>query len=63
MKHNIEISTVEALLIVQLLRENALENETDKLISQRLKDMIIEKVSNALSEEVSYTIRQSNRTR
>ena len=49
MKHNIEISTVEALLIVQLLRENALENETDKLIAQRLKDMIIEKVATQLS--------------
>lgn len=50
MKHNIEISTVEALLIVQLLRENALENETDKLIAQRLKNMIIEKVAEQLSE-------------
>lgn len=49
MRHNIEISTVEALLIVQLLRENALENETDKLIAQRLKDMIIEKVATQLS--------------
>ena len=49
MKHNIEISTVEALLIVQLLRENELENETDKLIAQRLKDMIIEKVATQLS--------------
>ena len=51
MKHNIEISTVEALLIVQLLRENALENETDKLIAQRLKDMIIENVATQLSEK------------
>lgn len=51
MKHNIEISTVEALLIVQLLRENALENETDKLIAQKLKDMIIEKVATELSEK------------
>lgn len=51
MKHNIEISTVEALLIVQLLRENALENETDKLIAQRLKNMIIEKVATQLSEK------------
>ena len=50
MKHNIEINTVEALLIVQLLRENALENETDKLIASRLKDMIIEKVASQLSE-------------
>jgi len=51
MKHNIEISTVEALLIVQLLRENVLENETDKLIAQKLKDMIIEKVATELSEK------------
>lgn len=51
MKHNIEISTVEALLIVQLLRENDLQNETDKLIAQRLKDMIIEKVATQLSEK------------
>lgn len=51
MKHSIEISTVEALLIVQLLRENALENETDKLMAQRLKDMIIEKVAVQLSEK------------
>ena len=51
MKHNIEISTVEALLIVQLLRENDLENETDKLIAKRLKDTIIEKVSYQLSEK------------
>ena len=51
MKHNIEINTVEALLIVQLLRENALENETDKLIAKRLKDMIIEEVAAQLSEK------------
>ena len=51
MKHSIEISTVEALLIVQLLRENILENETDKLIAQRLKDMIIEKVTSVLQEK------------
>lgn len=50
MKHNIEISTVEALLIVQLLRENNLENETDKLIAKRLKDTIIEKVASQLSK-------------
>ena len=51
MKHNIEISTVEALLIVQLLRENSLENETDKLIAKRLKDTIIEKVAMQLREK------------
>lgn len=57
MKHNIEISTVEALLIVQLLRENELQNETDRLIAERLKDTIIKKVSTALSDEVSYASR------
>ena len=50
MNHNIEISTTEALLIVQLLRENDLENETDKLIAKSLKDMIIKKVTNELSK-------------
>ena len=48
MNHNIEISTTEALLIVQLLRENDLENETDKLIAKNLKDMIIKKVAAGL---------------
>ena len=57
MKHNIEISTVEALLIVQLLRENELQNETDRLIAERLKDTIIKKVSTALSDEVGYASR------
>ena len=52
MKHNIEISTVEALLIVQLLRENVLENETDRLMASRLKDVIIERVAEQLSEDV-----------
>ena len=51
MKHNIEINTVEALLIVQLLRENDLENETDRLIAKRLKDTIIEKVAMQLREK------------
>ena len=49
MKHMIEIDTVDALLIVQLLRENGLENETDKLIAERLKNKIIEKVGKELS--------------
>lgn len=51
MKHNIEINTVEALLIVQLLRENDLENETDRLIAKRLKDTIIEKVAMQLRDK------------
>ena len=44
MKHTVEIDTVDALLLVQLLHENNLENETDKRIARRLKDIIIEKV-------------------
>lgn len=51
MKHTIEIDTVDALLIVQLLRENNLENETDKLIAKNLKDRIIELVGKELSEK------------
>ena len=51
MKHTIEIDTVDALLIVQLLRENNLENETDRLIAKNLKDKIIELVGRELSEQ------------
>lgn len=51
MKHTIEISTVDALLIIQLLDDNHLENETDKLIAERLKNKIIEKVGKELSEQ------------
>lgn len=51
MNHKIEISTVDALLIVQLLRENQLENETDKIMAKRLKDKITSIVSKDLSEQ------------
>lgn len=51
MRHTIEINTVEALLIVQLLRENNLENETDRLIAERLKDKIVKIVGKELSEK------------
>ena len=51
MKHTIEISTADALLIVQLLRENNLENEIDKLGAKRLKEKIIKTVSEDLSKE------------
>lgn len=50
MKHTIEISTADALLIVQLLRENQLENETDRLIAERLKYEIISQVNEDLHE-------------
>ena len=51
MKHTIEISTVDALLIAQLLRENNLENETDKEIAKNLKNMLVELVAKDLSEK------------
>ena len=50
MKHTIEISTIDALLLVQLLHTNNLENETDKLMAERLKDKILEKVGKNLAE-------------
>lgn len=51
MKHTIEIRTVDALLIVQLLHDSHLENEIDKLIAERLRNEIIEKVAKDLSEQ------------
>ena len=48
MNHTIEINTTDALLIVQLLHNNYLRNETDKLIAEKLKNMIINKVSKEL---------------
>ena len=51
MKHTIEISTVDALLIIQLLHDNNLQNETDKLIAERLRNAIIEKVGQELTEQ------------
>lgn len=53
MKHTIEINTVDALLIAELLYDNRLKNTTDKLIAERLRNKIIEKVSKDL---VSNTI-------
>ncbi len=50
MKHLIEISTIDALLIVQLLHDNYFENDADKLIAERLRNEIIEKVGKELSE-------------
>ena len=51
MKHTIEISTADALLMIQLLRENNLENEIDKFGAERLKEKIITTVSEDLSKE------------
>ena len=51
MKHTIEISTVDALLIVQLLHDNYLENEIDKAIAERLRNEILEKVGKELSDQ------------
>lgn len=51
MKHTIEIRTVDALLIVQLLHDNHLKNETDKRIAERLRTEIIEKVTEDLQNK------------
>ena len=51
MKHTIEISTVDALLIVQLLHEKYFENETDRNIAEKLRDKILTIVGNNLSEQ------------
>lgn len=51
MKHTIEISTVDALLIAQLLHDNHLENEIDKSIAERLRNEILEKVGKELSDQ------------
>lgn len=56
MKHTIKISTVDALLIIQLLHDNNLQNETDKLIAERLRNEIIEKVGKELTEQQAKTI-------
>lgn len=53
MKHTIEINTVDALLIVQLLHDNHFENVTDKVIAERLRNKIIEKVGKELYESVN----------
>ena len=54
MKHTIEINTVDALLIVQLLHDNHFENDTDKLIAERLRNKIIKKVGKELSEHTKH---------
>ena len=51
MKHIIEISTADSLLLIQLLSENNLENEIDKLAADRLKERIVQAVSKDLSEQ------------
>lgn len=53
MNHTIEINTTDALLIVQLLHDNHLENEVDKAIAERLRNKIIEKVGKELYESVN----------
>lgn len=53
MKHAIEISTVDALLIVQLLHDNHFENVVDKTIAERLRNKIIERVGKDLYESVN----------
>lgn len=51
MKHTIEISTIDALLIVQLLHENNMQNETDKRIAERLRENILETVGKQLCKK------------
>ena len=53
MKHTIEISTVDALLIVQLLHDNHFKNVVDKAIAERLRNEIIEKVGRDLYESAN----------
>ena len=53
MKHAIEISTVDALLIVQLLHDNHFEKVVDKTIAERLRNKIIERVGKDLYESVN----------
>ena len=53
MNHIIEINTTDALLIVQLLHDNHLENVVDKAIAERLRNKIIEKVGKELYESVN----------
>ena len=51
MKHTIEISTADYLLLYHVLSENNLENEIDKLCAERLKEKISEIVIKNLSEQ------------
>lgn len=53
MKHTIEINTVDALLIVQLLHDNHFENVVDKSIAKRLRKEIIEAVGKELCESIN----------
>ena len=53
MKHAIEISTVDALLIVQLLHDNHFENVVDKTIAERLRNKIIKRVGKDMYETVN----------
>lgn len=51
MKHTIEINTVEALLLIELLYYNRLKNTTDKLMAERLRNRIIEEVHKDLIDD------------
>lgn len=50
MKHVIEMSTVEALLVFNLLDKIDIQNEIDKQIAERLKERIMDTVANQLSD-------------
>lgn len=51
MNYTIEIDTIDALLIVQLLHDNYLKNETDKLIAENLRNKIIDMVGKELTKK------------
>ena len=58
MKHTIEISTVESLLIINLLEEPrikvSLQNENDRQMARRLKDRIRKEVMTELSKQHEF---------
>lgn len=50
MKHKIEFTTVDALLLIQLLNENNFENEIDKKLANNLRQNILDVVGNDLKD-------------
>jgi hypothetical protein len=58
MKHTIEISTVESLLIIDLLEEPkiqvSLQNENDRQMARRLRDRIRKEVMTELSKQHEF---------
>lgn len=58
MKHTIEISTVESLLIINLLEEPkiqvSLQDENDRQMARRLRDRIRKEVMTELSKQHEF---------